>query len=51
MINWLLSHAENVALAVNIAIFLACMARHDYVRAVYWLGAVLVVTGLLGMKG
>ena len=51
MIDWLLSHAENVALVVNITIFLACMARHDYIRAIYWLGATLVVIGLLGMKG
>ena len=50
-INWLLAHAEMLALAVNITICLACLIREDYIRAIYWLGATLVVIGLLGMKG
>lgn len=51
MINWLLGHAELVALTVNITMFLAFLLRGDMAKATYWGGTVLVVLGLLKMRG
>lgn len=51
MISWTLAHAEWVALTLNVTICLACIARGDLPKTVYWAGAALVVGGVIMMKG
>ena len=48
--DWVLSHAEYVALTVNIVMFLAFLYRHELPKAIYWLGTILVVVGVIWMN-
>ena len=49
--NFLINHAEYIALVMNIAIFLCFLWRGDHGKATYWFGTIIVVLGLLRMKG
>ena len=49
MINLLIDKSEYLALTLNIAITLACLFRGDWAKAVYWLGATIVVIGVLNL--
>ncbi len=50
MLIYLLSHAEFLALFVNIAMTIAFLVQKDWWRACYWLGTVLVVGGVIAMR-
>jgi hypothetical protein len=51
VITFLLNHTEYVALTVNILTFLAFLVKGETGKAVYWAGTILIVLGLLKMKG
>ena len=48
---FLINHTEYIALAMNTAIWLACLWRGEIGKATYWFGTIIVVLGLLRMKG
>lgn len=52
MLQFLLNHIEYIALAVNIATFVAFLMKGDELgKTIYWLGTVFIVIGLLKMRG
>lgn len=51
MINWLTAHAEYSALVLNTIIFMASVYNRDGPKMLYWGGAVLLVLGVIRMKG
>lgn len=52
MISWLLSHIEYIALIVNVFTFICFVIEgKNPGKMVYWAGTILIVIGLLKMKG
>ena len=49
--NFLVNHAEYIALVMNIAIFLCFLWKGEAWKTVYWGGTILIVLGLINMKG
>jgi hypothetical protein len=49
--TFLINHAEYIALTMNSLIFLSFLWRGELGKAVYWFGTIIVVLGLLRMKG
>lgn len=49
--TFLINHAEYIALVMNTAIFLCFLWKGEAGKATYWAGTILVVLGLLRMKG
>ena len=49
-IDYILSHAEYIALILNIFMFAVFSFKNEWPRAIYWLGAVLVVVGVIWMN-
>lgn len=51
-VGFILAHIEWIALAMNTLIFLAFLLKGDEIgKTVYWAGTILIVIGLLKMKG
>ena len=46
----ILANAELLALGLNITMTVAFLAQKDWPKVVYWLGATLVVAGVLSMR-
>jgi hypothetical protein len=49
--NFLINHAEYIALVMNSLIFLSFLWNGQSGKALYWFGTIIVVLGLLRMKG
>ena len=49
MLNQILNHAEYVALAVNIVMFVAFVITANWPKAMYWLGTIFIVIGVIWM--
>lgn len=50
MIHYLLSKAEFIALGLNIFMTMAFLLQRDWPKTIYWLGAVLLVLGIITMR-
>lgn len=49
--TFLINHTEHIALVMNILIFLGFLWKGEQGKSLYWAGTILVVLGLLRMKG
>lgn len=49
--TFLVNHAEYIALVMNTVIFLSFLWRGETGKALYWAGTIIVVLGLLRMRG
>ena len=49
MIQQILNNAEYVALVVNCVMFLAFVGTQNWAKAMYWLGTIFIVVGVIWM--
>lgn len=49
--QYALDHIEYVALIVNIITFMAFVCKGELGKMLYWAGTILIVSGLIKMKG
>ena len=51
VMNYFISHTEYFVLVMNSMNFLAFLWKHEIGKAIYWMGATILVVGLIKMKG
>ena len=51
MLNWFINNTEYIVFCMNILNFLAFAWKHEIGKAIYWLGATILVIGLIKTKG